>query len=100
MQINKFPIKIILYKKGEMVYFSQLDLVHLLERALRRTELPLYYTQGFNAHTKISFSNGLKLGVKGKIETTLYFTENIPLKTLKKTLSAQLPKGLKILKVK
>ncbi len=97
MQIDKFPLELVLEKSGEMIYFSQLDLIHLLERALRRTDLPLYFTQGFNPRVKISFNSGLKLGVEGTIETVFYFTEKISIFCLKETLQLQLPEGLKII---
>ncbi|UCC95913.1 MAG: DUF2344 domain-containing protein [Candidatus Omnitrophota bacterium] len=80
-----------------MIYFSQLDLVHILERALRRSGLPLYYTQGFNPRTKISFSNGLKLGVEGVVGVTFYFTQAIGFSHLRDALKPQLPQGLNIL---
>jgi radical SAM-linked protein len=98
MNIQKFPIKVVFHKGGDMIYFSQLDLIHVLERALRRTDLPIYFTQGFNPRVKISFSSGLKLGMEGKIETTLYFTENISFEMLDQKLSAQLPQGLTLKK--
>ncbi|MBU1112978.1 MAG: TIGR03936 family radical SAM-associated protein [Candidatus Omnitrophica bacterium] len=97
MQTIKFPIAVILHKHGEMVYFSQLDLIHILERALRRSDLPLYFTQGFNPHVKISFKNGLKLGQEGFIEVIFYFTENIVFCRLKEILQPQLPEGLEII---
>ncbi|UCD14978.1 MAG: DUF2344 domain-containing protein [Candidatus Omnitrophota bacterium] len=96
MNIAKYPVKITLYKKGEMIYFSQLDIMHVLERALRRTPLALFYTQGFNPHVKISFSKALKLGVEGKIEVTLYFTSKVSLDELTGNLTPQLPAGLDI----
>ena len=97
MQIEKFPLKVIFHKKGEMIYFSQLDLFRTLTRALRRTNLPIYFTNGLNPHVKISFRNGLKLGVEGQIETNLYFTKKITLTEIKLALSRQLPKGLEII---
>jgi len=96
MQTVKFPLKITLYKSREMIYFSQLDIYHLLERALRRCDLPLYFTQGFNPHVKISFSNALKIGIEGKIEATFYFSKEITAAQLKKALQPQLPQGLEI----
>ena len=95
MQTIKYPYNITLNKSGEMVYFSQLDLIRVLERALRRTDLPLYFTQGFNPHVKISFKSGLKLGVEGQIETVLYFTQSISINEILKKLNSQLPQGLK-----
>lgn len=94
MEVKKYPLKITLSKSGDMVYLSQLDIMHLLERALRRTGLPLYYTQGFNPHVKISFHSSLKLGQEGQIEVTLYFSEEVSLEHLKEALKPQLPAGL------
>ena len=98
MQIQKYPLKVVLVKKGLMCYFSQLDLTHILERALRRSNLPLHYTQGFNPHNKISFSNGLKLGVRGRISLTFYFSQPMTFKGIKPALGRQLPHGLEIKK--
>ena len=96
MQTVKFPLKVAFYKKGEMIYFSQLDIYHLLVRALRRSNLSLYFTQGFNPRVKISFSSALKLGVEGEIESTLYFSKKITFEELEKALQPQLPQGLEI----
>ena len=96
MNIIKYPIEITLLKDKEMIYYSQQDIFHILERALRRSGLPLYFTQGFNPRVKISFLDGLKLGIKGKIKTIFYFTENVSLDKLKNYLDPQLPDGLQI----
>jgi radical SAM-linked protein len=82
-----------------MVYFSQLDLVKVFERALRRTNLPLFYTQGFNPHVKLSFSRALKLGVEGEEEVTFYFTRKIDPLELQNEITCQLPAGLAIKKI-
>jgi len=97
MNNPKYPVRAALHKEGDMIYFSQLDIFNLLKRALRRTSLPIYFTQGFNPHSKISFLTGLKLGVEGTIETVFYFSENITFEKLKEELTRQLPQGLKII---
>jgi radical SAM-linked protein len=81
-----------------MILYSQLDMVSVLERALRRSKLPAYFTQGFNPRIKISFHNGLKLGVEGDIEITFYFNDPVSMDQLKQNLSLQLPEGLFIAK--
>lgn len=96
MQIEKYPLKVTLSKSGDMVYFSQLDVMHILERALRRADLPLYYTQGFNPHVKISFHSALKLGQEGNIEVTLYFSKEVSSEQLEEALQPQLPAGLNL----
>jgi len=95
----KFPLKLTVYKKGDMIYYSQLDMFHLLEKALRRTGLPIYFTKGFNPHVKISFPFALKLGIEGKIEANIYFTEEVSPSKVKEKLSAELPQGLDILNI-
>lgn len=97
MPSDRFAVKLILDKSGEMIYFSQLDLFHLLARALRRSGLPLYFTEGFTRRVKISFQNGLKLGLAGKIEVTFYFTEEISPLEVANRIKQQLPAGLDII---
>ena len=97
MNTGRFPLKIRLYKSGEMVYFSQLDIARLMGRALRRTGLPVYYTGGFNPRVKMSFSNALKLGIEGEMEITLYFTAEVRRFSLTGALQKELPEGLKII---
>ncbi|MFA5007802.1 MAG: TIGR03936 family radical SAM-associated protein [Candidatus Omnitrophota bacterium] len=99
MQIEKFSVSLKIEKGGDMIYFSQLDLILILTRALRRTSLPLYYTQGFNPRVKMSFGRALKLGVAGQEEITLYFTEKIAPQELKEKLLPQMPQGLRIIEV-
>ena len=96
MNVEKNAVKVVLYKRGEMIYFSQQDIFHVLGRALRRSKLPLYYTQGFNPRVKISFLNGLKLGVEGEITAIFYFTKKISSDEFQRAIYPQLPEGLDI----
>ena len=100
MDNQKYALKVVVKKSGEMIFFSQLDLSLVFERALRRAELPLYFTQGFRPHTKLSFSRALKLGVEGEEEVTFYFTEKITCQVLLEKLAPQLPIGLTIIEAK
>ncbi len=94
MQNSKFPITLIIHREGEMAYFSQLDLLLTLKRALRRTNLPNYFTRGFRPHIKISFKGALKLGEEGEIAATFYFRRNISEREAADKLNSQLPEGL------
>lgn len=91
----KFPVDLTIHKEGKMIYFSQLDLFLVLKRALRRTNLPNYFTQGFRPDIKISFQGALRLGDKGAIPATFYFRKKISPQKVSKALARQLPKGLK-----
>lgn len=57
------------FKKGERVrYISHLDVLRSWERALRRAELPLGYSQGFTPHPKLAFASPLPLGFISEAE--------------------------------
>lgn len=57
------------FRKGERVrYISHLDVLRFWERAIRRAELPLAYSQGFTPHPKIAFAGPLPLGFVGERE--------------------------------
>jgi radical SAM-linked protein len=57
------------FRKGERVRFiSHLDVLRAWERAIRRAELPLSYSQGFTPHPKLSFASPLPLGFVGEAE--------------------------------
>lgn len=94
MQNIKFPVSLEIKKSGEMIYFSQLDLSLIIKRALRRTTLPNYFTQGFRPHIKISFKDALRLGVEGEIKIILYFTEKISPNEVVKALNKEFPPGI------
>ncbi|MFN3739590.1 MAG: TIGR03936 family radical SAM-associated protein [Thermodesulfovibrionales bacterium] len=52
-------------KTGELKYLSHLELSRLIERALRRANIPLSYTEGFHPMPRISFGPALPVGVEG-----------------------------------
>lgn len=49
-------------KTKELSYTSHLDVQRTLQRAFRRAELPLAYSNGFNPHPKLSFATALATG--------------------------------------
>lgn len=56
-------------KTGMGKYISHLDLLRCFTRAIRRSGLPVVYSQGFNPHQKMTFSLPLPVGVTGERET-------------------------------
>ena len=55
-------------KKGRMVWFSHLDLQSTMQRALRRAELPVRFSQGFNPHVELAFATALSVGAESLCE--------------------------------
>ncbi len=42
-------------KTGRLKYISHLDINRAMSRALKRAQIPLWYTEGFNPHPYITF---------------------------------------------
>ena len=85
-------------KTGAMALLSHLDLVRLLERALRRTELPVSFTGGFHPLPRLQLALALPLGVEGEGEwMDLEFVETVDPLMVKERWQQSLPPGLRLL---
>ena len=91
----------ITFAKGEPIkYISQLDLMRTWERALRRAQVPLAYSKGFNPRPKISIASALPVGFTGRGEVMdIVLSCHISPYTLIKRLKPHLPPGLEVLAV-
>jgi radical SAM-linked protein len=57
------------FSRGEEVKFiSHLDLMKVFERAIRRSGLPMAYSQGYNPHPQMVFGMPLSVGMTGSGE--------------------------------
>lgn len=55
---------LIKFTKGKGIKFiSHLDLMRCIERAVRRSGLPVSYSKGFNPHMELSFATPLSVGI-------------------------------------
>lgn len=57
-------VRIWFNKKDTAKYISHLDMTRCMTRAFRRTDIPLWYTEGFNPHPYLVFGLSLPLGVE------------------------------------
>ena len=57
-----------LHEKGRAAYLSHLDMQRTLQRALRRADMPLLYSQGFNPHPLMAFAGALSTGAESERE--------------------------------
>lgn len=84
-------------KNGPARYISHLDLVRTMERALRRSGLPVAFSEGFNPHPKFSFALPLPVGVAGLDEyMDLELTRELAPSELSRLLNENLPRGLEV----
>lgn len=93
-------IRITFAKQGPLRYTGHLDLHKLWERAARRAELPLAYSQGFHPQPKMNIAAALPLGFSSRCEVMdMRLEHEIPLDGLREKLQQTLPEGIQVLNV-
>ncbi|HHW30249.1 MAG TPA: DUF2344 domain-containing protein [Clostridiaceae bacterium] len=91
-------IRVKFTRGDEVKYISHLDMMKAFERALRRSGLPISYSQGFNPHPKMVFGLPLSVGVTSEAEYADFELEEIiETREFMERLNSQLPSGLKII---
>ena len=87
------------YTREERVkYISHLDLMRAMQRAVRRADIPVAYSQGFNPHPIMAFASPLPVGVTSQAEyMDIVLEQPMSLPVLRERLNHALPKGIGIL---
>ena len=100
---NRNVIRFEFSKKRGLKYISHLDLQRALTRIIKRSRIPVRYTQGFNPHPKMVFALPLGVGCESECELLdVYMVmdetrPNVPLYTpqeFKDAILPNLPEGL------
>lgn len=87
-------------KHGAMLYISHLDMSKTVMRAINRTDLPIYYTEGFNPKPKLVFGTPLSVGCGGEQEILdIRLMTAVPNATITEKLKAVMPNGIEIIRV-
>ena len=90
-----FRVRMTYAKLGNLRFTGHLDLQRLFERALRRTNLPLRYSQGFNPHLRLNLASALPLGFVGEAEQMdFWLDQEVPLEEISTRLRQSLPAEL------
>ncbi len=94
-------VRIRFEKTGEASYISLLDMQRVMQRVLKRSKLPVWYTQGFNPHIYMTFSCPLPLGQESLCESVDVKTEddNADFSTWMEELNKIMPAGIHVYKV-
>ncbi len=87
------------FEKGARLrHIGHLDLMRAMQRALRRSSLPIRYSQGFNPHILMSFAAPLSLGAVGLREVMEVSLEReVPAEEFSGRLSRALPPDIRLL---
>ena len=92
-----YDVRLRLSKRGRIKFVSHLDMFRTMQRAVRRAEIPLWYTEGFNPHPYISYLLALPLGVEGVSEPIdIRLVEPMAMEELTGRLNAVMPEGLRV----
>ena len=87
-------------KRGRLRFSSTRDFARALERALRRSGVPMAFSAGFHPHPKISYANAAPTGTASEAE---YFeisvTERVDPEAVRVALDEALPPDLDVLEV-
>ena len=88
-------------KTGPIRYISHLDLMRTMTRAIRRSGIPLWYTEGFNPHPYMTFALPLSLGMQSLCESMdIRIEGEITDDELFEALRGAMPEGIEITAVK
>lgn len=86
------------FEKGAALrHIGHLDLMRTMQRALRRSNLPVKYSNGFNPHIRLSFAAPLSVGVIGLHELMeVPLAEDVNEQQFMDSMNAVLPACLRI----
>lgn len=90
-----FRLRIRYVKQGRLRYLGHLEVMHTIERSVRRAGLPYAVTQGFSPHLRAGFSSALPVGTGSTCEWyDLFLTELVPIEDALARLKAATPADL------
>lgn len=90
-------IRIFFSKRDRAKYISHLDMTRLFQRAVRRTGITMWYTEGFHPHLYMTFALPLSLGIESDCESVdMRLIDEISLEGVKERLNAVLPQGIAV----
>lgn len=90
-----FRLRVRYVKEGRLRYLGHLEVMHTIERSVRRAGLPYAVTQGFSPHLRAGFSAALPVGTGSSCEWyDLFMTELVPADEALARLAAATPAGL------
>ncbi|MCM8764429.1 MAG: TIGR03936 family radical SAM-associated protein, partial [Candidatus Omnitrophica bacterium] len=97
------PVLRIIYQKKLVAKFVSANYVgRIFERSLRRLQIGLMFSQGFNRRVRMRFGPPLAIGIEGRNEIIDVYVRNmnISCQFIKKNLNEILPGGLDVVDCK
>ena len=90
-------VRISFVKQDRAKYISHLDMTRLFQRAVRRSGITMWYTEGFHPHLYMTFALPLSLGTESICEfVDMKLIDDISFDEVKDKLNAVLPEGIRV----
>lgn len=94
-------VRIKFSKNGPIKFIGHLDVMRYFQKAIRRAEIDIAYSQGFSPHQIMSFAQPLGVGVESNGEyVDVELNSAVSSKDVKEKLNAVMNEGIKIESVK
>jgi radical SAM-linked protein len=94
---NPTRVRVTYTKRDMLRYTGHLDLQRVWERTLRRSGLPIVFSQGFNPLPKLQLAGALPLGIESSCEVMdFWLGEHLDLLEIARKLKAVMPPGMEI----
>ncbi len=94
------PVRVKFSKKGDLMYISHLDLAKTMQRIMVRSDINIWYSEGFNPQPKIVFAVPLPVGVESDCELLdIRINSYIDNAEIKRRLEKNFPEEMKVLEV-
>ena len=94
--IDFIDVRLFYTKTGSAKYISHLDVMRAFQRALKRSKIDFWYTEGFHPHLYLTFALPLSLGYESVAESVDFrLISPMPYEEIVRRINAVLPVGFK-----
>ena len=94
--IDFIDIRLFYTKTGSAKYISHLDVMRAFQRALKRSKIDFWYTEGYHPHLYLTFALPLSLGYESVAESVDFrLIAPMPYEEIVRRINAVLPVGFK-----
>ncbi len=94
--IDFIDVRLFYTKTGTAKYISHLDVMRVFQRALKRSKIDFWYTEGFHPHLYLTFALPLSLGYESVSESVDFrLLAPMPYEEIVHRINAVLPVGFK-----
>lgn len=95
---TEYVCRMVFERVGDCSFIGHLDLMHVFERAVRRANLPILYSQGYNPKPMMVFALPLGVGIDTKGDyIDISFERTVPVASAIEEINKFLPRGIRLL---